>query len=282
MASQFAYNLRASLYKYRVKGELLDNLKSLIKNAKLRLLQLHYERKIGHLGGNLSALDTILSILYFKKPNDLFVLSKGHAAGALYIALWTLGQLTEDELNTFHSDNSKLAGHPVAGWHPNIPFSTGSLGHGLGLAAGVALGKKLKKENDQLYCLLSDGEWQEGSNWEALIFIAHHQLKNLTILIDFNGLQGFGSLQEIASLNTLENKLQAFNVEVLSINGHDLEAIDRALKTNAHLPKIIILQTINGKGVSFMENQMSWHYLTLNKAQYQQAHEELSNVCEIS
>ena len=170
----------------------------IVRKAKLRLLRLHHEKKVGHIGGNLSALDSILFLYHnVLKENDIFVLSKGHSAGALYVALWSVGRVSDTDLESFHQDGSRLAGHPVCGWSPEIPFSTGSLGHGLSLAAGIALGKKMKNEAGKVFCLLSDGEWEEGSTWEALIFIAHRRMNNLTLLVDANGLQGFGKTMDI-------------------------------------------------------------------------------------
>jgi transketolase len=250
--------------------------KEKVKEAKIRLLRMHFESKVGHIGGNLSALDAMLFLHHaVMKQEDTFVLSKGHAAGALYVTLWSLGKLSDRDLESFHRDGTKLAGHPVAGWNEGIAFSTGSLGHGLPLAAGVALAKKIKHETGHVYCLLSDGEWEEGSNWEALIFIAHHQLSNMTMLIDANGLQGFGTTTEVASLEPLRDKLTAFDVDVMEINGHDHAELESALQTEPRKPKIIILHTIKGQGVSFMENSMAWHYLPLTEGQYQEAVREV-------
>jgi transketolase len=255
---------------------LVNEFIQLLKKAKLRLLRLHFEHKIGHIGGNLSALDFMLFIYtHMNQSDDAFVLSKGHSAGALYVALWATGQLSEKDLATFHKDGSKLAGHPIANWHPNIHFSTGSLGHGFGLAAGVALAKKLEGDKGKVYCLLSDGEWQEGSNWEALIFSTHHKLSNLTLFIDLNGLQGFGSTTEIASLEALADKIRSFDVDLIEINGHDIEAISSAFHSNHNRLKVVVMNTVKGKGVSFMENRMEWHYLPLNQEQYIQAQEEV-------
>lgn len=257
----------------------MDNFNQLLKKAKQRLLRLHFEQKIGHIGCNLSALDFMLFIhLNMQFPEDIFVLSKGHSAGALYIALWAVNQLSEEDLIKFHKDNSKLAGHPVAGWHPRIQFSTGSLGHGLGLATGVALAKKLEGHTGNVYCLLSDGEWQEGSNWEALIFSAHHKLANLTVFIDLNGLQGFGNTTEIASMNKLAEKISAFDIDLIEIKGHDLAALNNAFHMKNNRPKIVVMNTTKGKGVSFMENKMEWHYLPLNQEQFKQAQEEVDSL----
>ena len=267
----------------------------LVKKAKLRLLRMHYESRIGHIGGNLSALDAMLFLhCNVMAKEDMFVLSKGHSAGALYTTLWAAGRLSNDDLNKFHQDGAKLAGHPVGGWTPGISFSTGSLGHGLSLSAGVAFARKLKQEKGRVFCLMSDGEWEEGSNWEALIFIAHHRLNNLVLLVDVNGLQGFGDTTAVASLEPLADKIRSFGVNVLEIDGHDPSALDSALKTDpinrpddpghpvpgevttiSELPTVILLRTIKGHGISFMENRMEWHYLPLTEAQYLQAVKEV-------
>jgi len=250
----------------------------LVKRARKRLLQMHFDAGVGHIGGNLSALDCMLVLHHqVMGPDDVFVLSKGHAAGALYITLWTQGRLTDADLNTFHKDGTYLAGHPVAGWSPYIPFATGSLGHGLPNAAGMALGCKLRSTRTHIFCLTSDGEWQEGSNWESLIFAAHHHLNNLTILIDENRLQGFGTTGAVASMDPLEPRLRGFGMEIASVDGHDHQAIRDALKVRSRGPRILLLKTVKGHGVSFMENAMEWHYLPLNAEQYQTALREIEN-----
>ena len=244
--------------------------------ARARLLQMHYESKVGHIGGNLSALDAMLH-LHFQvmAPDDRFVLSKGHSAGALYITLWAMGLIPEEALQSFHKDDTTLAGHPVAHWHEGIAFATGSLGHGLGLAAGVALGKRLRGKPGTTYCMMSDGECEEGSIWEALLFARHQRLSNLVALVDANGLQGFGSTAEVASLEPLAAKFAGMGAHVEEIDGHDPAALDRALATRRDEPLVIVLRTIKGRGVSFMEGRMEWHYLALTEAQHAQAQDEL-------
>jgi len=247
-----------------------------LSTARKRLIQMHFDSGVGHIGGNLSSLDAILLVFYeYLKSEDKFILSKGHSAGALYIALWSLGRLDEKELLLFHRDNTLLAGHPPAKGIPDIPFATGSLGHGLSLAAGTALAFRLKGSNGKVVCLTSDGEWQEGSTWEALIFACHHKLSNLTVLIDHNNLQGFGLIREIASMSPLWEKLQGFDAEILVVDGHDLNAIRDALSTESERLKIIVLKTIKGKGVSFMENRMDSHYLPLTEENFRIAIKEL-------
>lgn len=244
--------------------------------ARKRLLQMHYESGVGHIGGNLSALDALMVVFHELLDEDgHFVLSKGHSAGALYIALWSVGKLQDEDLAQFHKDNTLLAGHPPARGISGIPFATGSLGHGLSLAAGTALALRLKQQQGHVYCLTSDGEWQEGATWEALIFACHQQLNNLTILVDHNNLQGFGSTADVASMSPLWTRLQGFDVEVQVIDGHCLDDIRVALASSNGKPLIIILKTVKGHGVSFMENQMAWHYLPLTSTQYQMAVEEV-------
>lgn len=248
----------------------------LMKRARRRLLEMHFHAGVGHIGGNLSALDALLVLHHeVMAPEDVFVLAKGHAAGALYITLWSLGKLSDEDLNTFHRDGTLLAGHPVAGWSKDIPFATGSLGHGLPDAAGMALGYKLQSQAGEVFCLTSDGEWQEGSNWEALIFAIHQRLTNLTILIDENRLQGFGTTQAVASMDPLEDRFKGFDIEVVSVGGHDHAAIRNTLNARGQGPRIVVLKTTKGHGVSFMENSMEWHYLPLNAEQYRIALREI-------
>jgi len=244
--------------------------------ARARLLQMHYEAGVGHIGGNLSALDAMLHLHQdVMAADDVFVLSKGHSAGALYIALWAIGEISDNDLKTFHKDGTLLAGHPAAHWHRRIAFATGSLGHGLGLAAGVALGKRLRGEAGTVYCLLSDGECEEGSTWEAVIFAHHQALANLVVLIDANGLQGFGGTDEVASLEPLASKFGGFGLNVVEIEGHSPSTLDAALAQRGQGPLVVILRTIKGRGVSFMEGRMEWHYLALSAEQYQAALAEL-------
>ena len=190
---------------------MMDTFADLRRKARARLLTMHFESGVGHIGGNLSSIDILLH-LYHRviSRDDVFVLSKGHAAGALYIALWSIGRLTDDDLRQFHGNGTRLSGHPPVKKIPEILFATGSLGHGLSLSAGIALGKRLRSEPGRVFCLLSDGEWNEGSTWEALIFSKHHRLESLCLIVDANGLQGFGTTEEVADLGSLAEKLRAF------------------------------------------------------------------------
>lgn len=239
---------------------------------------MHYKAGVGHIGGNLSSLDCILVLFHdVLSSRDRFVLSKGHSAGALYTALWSIGHLKDADLDTFHQEGTLLAGHPPCEGIPEIPFATGSLGHGLSLAAGTALGWRLQNQVGRVICLTSDGEWQEGSTWEALIFASHHRLANLTVMIDHNGLQGFGSTNEVASMGLLWDKVACFDVDVTVVDGHDTLAIKVALDKQGERPHLIFLRTVKGRGVSFMTDKMEWHYLPMSESQYQAAIDELES-----
>jgi transketolase len=238
---------------------------------------MHHASGVGHIGGNLSALDATLLVFHeFLGEKDRFILSKGHSAGALYVALWSVGRLADEALETFHKDGTLLAGHPPSVGIPDIPFATGSLGHGLSLAAGTALGHRLQGSDARVICLTSDGEWQEGSTWEALIFACHQRLGNLTVLVDHNELQGFGTTHEVASMAPLWDKLAGFDAAIDVVDGHDLDALRELMHRPAEpRPRIVVMRTVKGKGVSFMENRMEWHYLPLSAAQYEAAMAEV-------
>ena len=244
-----------------------------LQRARKRLLQMHFESCVGHIGGNLSALDAMM-VLYHKVlcPDDVFILSKGHAAGALYVTLWTAGRLSDDDLKTFHGEGTRLSAHPAPGWSADIPFATGSLGHGLPDAAGIALGLRLQGRPGRIFCLTSDAEWQEGSNWEALIFARHHRLRNLCVVIDENRLQGFGTTQDVASMDPLADKLAGFGLDITHADGHNVGEMRSAFEApSKEGPRIVVLRTTKGHGVSFMENAMEWHYLPLSPDQYRAA-----------
>ena len=251
-----------------------------VVRAKVRLLQMHYQAGVGHIGGNLSAIDTLLGLYHdVLKPGDAFVLSKGHAAGALYVALWSLGRLTDEDLNTFHKDDTLLSAHPPASGLRDILFAAGSLGHGPSLCCGLALARKLRGDPGRVYCLTSDGEWDEGSNWEALIFARQKALDNLTMIIDLNGLQGFGTTAEVADLGSLARKFLEFGWDVDEVDGHDIQAITASAGRSSNRPRVIIASTVKGNGVSFMANRMEWHYLPLTKELFEQAVREIEAAC---
>lgn len=244
----------------------------LLESTKLRLLKMHHDANCGHLGGNLSCIDALMTLHHFiMKPADRFILSKGHSAGALYVTLWSLGKLKDSDLDTFSKDNSLLPGHPCGAGVPDLLFPTGSLGHGPSLAAGLALSSKYQKSDRQIYCLCSDGEWQEGSCWEALAFSVHHQLNNLTIIVDQNGLQGFGKTEEVISCGDLTFRISSFGAHVQRIDGHNCSEIKESLeKKSSKKPNLLILDTIKGKGLHF-EGKMESHYLPLSEEQYRKA-----------
>lgn len=204
----------------------------------------------------------------FLGAQDRFVLSKGHSAGALYVTLWTLNRLTDSDLDSFHQDNTLLGGHPPPRGIPDVLFATGSLGHGLSLAAGLAKAAKLQGINRRVFALTSDGEWQEGATLEALIFAVHHRLDNLTILVDHNGLQGFGSTNSVASMNPLDERLAGFGIETRICDGHDLPSIRSALSQKQSGPLLVLLNTVKGRGIPQAEGLMESHYLPLSADQH--------------
>ena len=207
---------------------------------------------------------------------DRFVLSKGHAASALYVTLWTKGLLSEADLDTFTKDGTRLSGHPPPKGIAGVEFATGSLGHGLPLSTGMALSRKLRGTPGRVFCMTSDGEWQEGSNWEALIFASHHRLDALTILVDRNGFQGFGATQDVASMHDMAPRFAAFGVGVTTVDGHDDVAIRNALQAKADGPKVILLNTVKGRGIAHMEGTFESAYLQVDDEQLALAHEELA------
>lgn len=242
------------------------------KQSKRKLLDLHYNSRKGHLGGNLSCFD-IMYCLFHKimRDDDRFILSKGHSAGALYVMLWSKSLISDDDLDSFCREGTKFPAHPSGVHIPNLLFPTGSLGHGASLACGMALSAKLTNTPRHIYCLCSDGEWQEGSTWEALIFAVHHQLDNLTIVIDKNGWQGFGKTADVASMDNLQHKINAFGVDAIIADGHNHhEIIDAFNIPSIDRPQIIIFNTIKGKDTE-LENTLSSHYLPFTENSYRDA-----------
>ena len=247
-----------------------------------------HSAKAGHPGGSLSAAD-IFTYLYFEELNidpknpkmadrDRFVLSKGHTAPGLYAALAERGFFPKEDLVTLRKLGSYLQGHPNMNSVPGVDMSTGSLGQGISVACGMALASRLKKRDNRVYTLLGDGEIQEGQVWEACMFAAHYKLDNLCVIIDNNGLQIDGDIAKVMSPYPIDKKLEAFGFHVETIDGHDFDAIASALdtaKTVKGQPSAIIMKTVKGKGVSFMENQASWHGSAPNDEQYAVAMAEL-------
>ena len=248
----------------------------LLRETKLRLLQLHHDANCGHIGGNFSCIEALMTLHHLvMQPDDRFILSKGHSAGALYATLWSLNKLSDADLKTFTHDDSLLPGHPSGNGIPGMLFSTGSLGHGPALAAGLALAARHKKLDHRVFCLCSDGEWQEGSCWEALNFAVHQRLENLDLLIDQNRLQGFGRTKEVISCEDLASRIGAFGADIHKVDGHDPKAIVKALKKPTEgTVRVLILDTVKGRGLHF-ENQLDSHYLPLSEAEYLSARSNL-------
>jgi len=243
-------------------------MKIVLQKARVKLLQMHYSAGVGHIGGNFSCIDTLITLYHsIMTPDDRFVLSKGHSAGALYVALWSVGILSDLDLETFCQDGTTLSGHPSREV-PGVLFSTGSLGHGASLSSGLALAARHQGSSRRIFCLCSDGEWQEGSNWEALIFSVHNRLENLAIMVDQNGWQGFGRTGDVASMFDLCSRFESFGAKTVSVDGHDLHAIAAALRIREPgKPTVIVLRTRKGCGLHF-ENCLESHYLPLTRDQY--------------
>ncbi len=243
------------------------------------LLTLLYNAHAGHIGSSLSCLD-ILRVLFSSviKKNDKFILSKGHAVPALYVVLNAIGRLSDKDLQTFHTNGTKLPAHPAADLDEFIPFPSGSLGHGLSIASGMAqayLYLRKSKKPAMVYCLMSDGECNEGQVWEAAQYATAKKLKNLVVLVDNNKIQAFGKTAEVLGKSTTPEKWEAFGFEVFTADGHNPVHIEKVFKKVGKLkgnkPKVIIFDTIKGHGVTFMENQIGWHYHTLTDDLYKKA-----------
>ncbi len=257
--------------------------------ARMGVIEGTYNAKSGHPGGSLSVTD-ILTYLYFEQMNidpsapdkadrDRFVLSKGHAAPALYAVLALRGFFSTDEIKALRKPNTLLQGHPSI--HiPGVDMSTGSLGQGISAACGMALAAKIDNASYRVYTALGDGEIEEGEVWEAAMFAANKKLDNLTAVVDFNNLQIDGSLEEVNSPCPIDEKFAAFGWDVTVIDGNDFDQIEQAFAHTATVkgkPSVIIAKTVKGKGVSFMENQVGWHGKAPNAEQYGIAMDELNN-----
>jgi transketolase len=265
----------------------IEELCRLLRQALLISLE---KAKSGHPGGSLSSIE-ILAALYFYKlrydplnpeweARDYFLLSKGHICPALYTVMAAAGFFPAEELLTLRQLGTRLQGHPHRLKLPGLETSCGSLGQGLSIANGIALGLKLDHKPNRVYCLLGDGEMQEGQVWEAIMTAAHHHLDNLCAIVDYNKLQIDGWVEDIKGLAPLDAKLTAFNWKVLSVDGHNLEELMSALDEAAGVkdrPVGIIARTIKGKGVSFMANQADWHGKAPNREELEQALKELDD-----
>lgn len=257
------------------------------------IIEMIHEAGSGHPGGSLSCID-ILSALYFGgvmtydpanpklEDRDYFILAKGHAAPALYATLAEAGYFPKDELKTLRKLGTRLQGHPDSKLLPGVEVSTGSLGQGLSIAAGLAAGVRLKGGSAKVYTVLGDGECQEGQVWEAANFAAAQELGNLVAIIDANGLQIDGALEDVCSAGSLDDKFAAFGWDVHHVDGHDIDALIALFETlpsaQTGKPQAVIAKTVKGKGVSFMENQAGWHGKAPNDEEAKRALAELG--CE--
>ncbi|MBZ9577554.1 transketolase [Patescibacteria group bacterium] len=254
-------------------------MKEIAKKIRRKVIDLLYKHKACHLGSCMSCIEIIVA-LYFKvmKPEDKFILSKGHAAAALYTVLAEKGIIDWDELYEKYYEKGHeywgLVHHTV----PGVEFSTGSLGHGLPVACGMTLAMKRDKNKGKVYCLMSDGEMDCGTTWESALFAAHHKLDNLVVIVDRNWWQAFGKTEEVIKLEPLKDKWEAFGWVVSEADGHNFEDLLEAFEKIPPVerkPHIIICHTIKGKGISFAENKMEWHYYNLTQELYERAKKDL-------
>ncbi len=252
------------------------NSKELIKNIRVNILKKTYDANSSHIGSCYSIVE-ILYVLYFLKlkKKDTFILSKGHAALAQYCTLFEKKILSKASLDSYGKNNTTLMGH-ASHKVKGVEFSTGSLGHGLPYAVGRALGEKINKSKNKIYVLISDGELNEGTTWESLLFASFHKLDNLFIIIDYNKIQSLDFVKKVLKIEPLKKKLTSFNCNVSQIDGHNINQIIKSLNSkNNNKPNIIIANTIKGKGVKFMENTILWHYASPNKKELGDALKDL-------
>lgn len=243
---------------------------ALAKKIRLRTLAMVHGAKASHVGSCLSMAD-ILAVLYGapilrfdpKKPDwperDILLISKGHAAAIGFAILGECGYFPVEWLDKYTQNGSLLQGH-LSHHVPGVELSTGSLGHAMAVGCGLAIAAKREKTGRRVFVIVSDGELDEGSNWEAILFAAHHKLGNLTVIVDYNKIQSFGTTAEVADLEPLADKWRAFRWDVREIDGHDHNALAGALSAPAGQPSVVVAHTVKGKGVSFMENKLEWHY----------------------
>lgn len=266
----------------------VEGLANIANDIRIEIIEQVYNANSGHPGGSLSCAD-ILAVLYFNQMNidsenpnakgrDRFVLSKGHCAPALYATLARKGYFDKELLKGFRKVESNLQGHPDMKKVPGIDMSTGSLGQGLSAAVGMAIGSKMEHEGYRVYCLLGDGELEEGQVWEAAMSASKNKLDNLCAIVDYNTLQIDGNVEEVAGLIDIKEKFESFGFNVIEVNGHNIEALIHAFNSAKHqkdMPSVIIAHTIKGKGVSFMEGKAEWHGKAPNQEQYEEAINEL-------
>ena len=256
------------------------------KQYRRMILDMLYRCQSGHPGGSLSEVEILMALYYNvmkydpKNPHDdtrdRFVLSKGHGCPALYAILADLGFFPVEDLDNLRQVDSHLQGHPDMNKTPGIDCNTGSLGEGVAVAVGMALGAKHQKKDYKVYALLGDGECQEGLVWEAAMAAAHYKLDNLVVMLDYNGLQIDGANEDVMDLGDIAGKFAAFGFDCATVDGHDIDAITDELKKECKgKPRFICCRTVKGKGVSFMENNFNWHGATMNEEQFNKAMEEL-------
>ena len=249
---------------------------------RLKILEMYFNANAGHIGCSLSCIDLMIgSLMTHKKESEVFLLSKGHAAASLYACLHELGEISDETLKTFYQNGTTLPAHPAPNKIKGIPFATGSLGHGLPIAIGIAQANKILQNNEFTYVLMSDGETNEGTTWEGAHYAVAKRLDNLIVMIDKNGLQGFGNTKEVLGVSADKNKWEAMGFEVVEVDGHNVAQIHHQIELfkafKNGIPKLLIANTVKGKGVSYMENKLEWHYLPMKLENYEIAMNDVKN-----
>ena len=243
-----------------------------IKNIRKKIASLSYSARSAHLGSSLSCVEILTACMLIKKENkntiSEIILSKGHAAMAYYSVLNEFGEISDKSLKNYMKPNSNLWGHVTKSDNQFFKFSFGSLGYGLGISCGLTLGYESIKKKHNIYCVISDGEINEGSTWEALMFISHHQLNNIKVIIDKNSIQSLERTEDVINLKKLDKILYNFDFDVSKINGHDIKSLIKLLKKKTKKPSIIICNTIKGKGIKEIENKITSHYYPATSEQF--------------
>ena len=266
----------------------VTELKAFAHRLRYHSLKMTNRSRASHIGSSLSMVE-LLAVLYSKtlridpqnpdwEDRDRFILSKGHGCAAYYAVLAEIGFFPKEWLNTFYENGSKLAGHATHGNIPGVEVSTGSLGHGLSMATGMALAAQRDEKSYRVYCMMSDGECDEGSTWEPILFAPQHKLDNLIAIVDYNKIQSLGHVKDVIDLEPLAEKWRTFSWAVREVDGHNLTEVDTALDDvpfERGLPSCIIAHTVKGKGISFMEDKLLWHYRTPQGEEFEAALQEL-------
>lgn len=255
-------------------------MKQVQRSLRKKIINLYKKANAGHIGCSLSCIDIVyVCIALCKKEQETFILSKGHAAVSLYTVLNNVGEISGEDLSSYYVDGTNLPAHPAPNKYKGIPFALGSLGHGLPIGTGIAQANKLLNQEWMSYVLMSDGETNEGTTWEAMHYAVANKLDNLMVIIDKNGIQGFDYTKNVIGDSAKATVWSEIGFDVLEVDGHNIDELEKNINLLRNIknekPKLIIANTVKGKGISYMENTIDWHYLPMNDEQYRIAMSEL-------